>query len=93
MNSLLESSNISIINVHETIIPEVPPWTLHQTRVILDLSNLSKKDTSSLVFTKKYNEIKDEHCCVPVYTDGSKYIDRVGCAAIINNISIKKVTK
>ena len=91
VKSLLEHSNISNNNVHETIIPEVPPWTLDQPRVILDLSKLSKKDTSSLVFTQKYNEIKDEHSfCVPVYTDGSKDNDRVGCAAIINNISIKR---
>ena len=91
VKSLLEHSNISNNNVHDTIIPEVPPWTLDQPRVILDLSKLSKKDTSSLVFTQKYNEIKDEHSfCVPVYTDGSKDNDRVGCAAIINNISIKR---
>ena len=90
VKSLLEHSNISNNNVHETIIPEVPPWTLDQPRVILNLSKLSKKDTSSLVFTQKYNEIKDEHSCVPVYTDGSKDDDRVGCAAIINNISIKR---
>ena len=90
VKSLLEHSNISNNNVHETIIPEVPPWTLDQPRVILNLSKLSKKDTSSLVFTQKYNEIKDEHSCVPVYTDGSKDNDRVGCAAIINNISIKR---
>ena len=91
VKSLLEHSNISNTNVHDTIIPEVPPWTLDQPKVILDLSKLSKKDTSSLVFTQKYNEIKDEHSfCVPVYTDGSKDNDRVGCAAIINNISIKR---
>ena len=60
-NSLLEHSNISNNNVYETIIPEVPPWTLDQPKVILDLSKLSK-DTS-LVFTQKYNEIKDEHSC------------------------------
>ena len=89
MQSVLENSIILNENVHETVIPEVPPWTLHQPRVNLDLSNLCKKDTSSLVFIQKYNEIKDEHSnCTPIYTDGSKDNDRVGCAAIINNISI-----
>ena len=40
---------------------------------------------------KKYNEIKDEHSyCTSIYTDGSKDNDRVRCAAIINNISIKQ---
>ena len=55
----LDNSNILNENVHDTVIPEVPPWTLHQPRVNLDLSNLCKKDTSSLVFIQKYNEIKD----------------------------------
>ena len=91
MQSVLNNSNILNENIHETVIPEIPPWTLHQPRVNLDLSNLCKKDTSSLVFIQKYNEIKDEHSyCTPIYTDGSKDNDRVGCAAIINNISIKQ---
>ena len=91
MQSVLDNSNIPNENVHETVISEVPPWTLHQPRVDLTLSNLCKKDTSSLVFIQKYNEIKDEHSyCTPIYTDGSKDNDRVGCAAIINNFSIKQ---
>ena len=91
MQSVLDNSNILNENVHETVIHEVPPWTLHQPRVNLDLSNICKGDTSSLVFIQKYNEIKDEHSyCTPIYTDGSKDNDRVGCAAIINNISIKQ---
>ena len=90
MQSVLDNNNILNGNVHETILPEVPPWTLHQPRVNLDLSNLCK-DTSFLVFIQKYNEIKNEHSfCTFIYTDGSKDNDRVGCAAIINNISIKQ---
>ena len=82
MQYVLDNSNILDGNVHETVI--------HET-VNLDLSNLCKKDTSSLVFIQKYNEIKDEHSyCTPIYPDGSKDNDRVGCAAIINNISIEQ---
>ena len=91
MQSIFDDSNLLNDNIHNTIIPEVPPWTLHQPRVNLYLSYLSKKDTSSLVFMQEYNEIKDEHSyCTPIYTDGSKDNDRVGCAAIINYISIKQ---
>ena len=32
VKSLLEHSNISNNNVHETIIPEVPPWTFRSTK-------------------------------------------------------------
>ena len=53
MQSVLDNSIILNGNVHETVIPEIPPWTLHQPRVNLDLSNLCKKHTSSLVFIKK----------------------------------------
>ena len=91
IQSLLDNSNISNDNVHWTVISEVPPWTLHQPRVILDLSNLSKKDTHSPVFIQIYNEIKNEHSfCTPIYTDGSKDGDRVGCSTMINNTSFKQ---
>ena len=91
IQSLLDNSNISNDNVHETVISEVPPWILHQPRVILDLSNLSKKDTPSPVFFQRYNEIKNEHSfCTPIYTDGSKDGDTVGCGTIINNTSFKQ---
>ena len=63
IQSLLENSNISNTNVHETIIPEVPPWTLHRPKVNLHLSNLSKSETPShiYIYIQKFNEIKNEH--------------------------------
>ena len=91
MQSVWEASNIENNNVHETIISEVPPRILHNPKVLLDLSDLSKKDTPSPVFIQMFNEIKDEHSYfTPIYADGSKYNDRVGCGAIINNINIKQ---
>ena len=49
--SMLENSNIPKNSVHETIISEVPPWTLH----------LFKSETPSHIFIQKFNDIKDEH--------------------------------
>ena len=94
MQSVLEDSNIENNNVYETIISEVPPWILHNPKVLLDLSHLSKKDTTSPVFIQKFNEIKDEHSYfTSIYTDGSKDNDRVGCGGIANNINIKQRLK
>ena len=78
MQSVLEDSDIENNNVHETIISEVPPCILRSPKVLLDLSDLSKKDTPSPVFIQKFNQIKDEHSYfTPIYTDGSKVNDRV----------------
>ena len=88
LKSVLENSGFSNNNVHQTIIPEIPPWTLYRPRVNLELSNLSKRDTPSLVFIQKFNEIKNDHSyCTPIYTDGSKDNDRVGCGTVIHNSS------
>ena len=91
IKAVLENSDISNDNVHQTIISEIPPWTLHRPRVNLELSSLSTKDTPSPVFIQKFNEIKNEHSyCTPIYTDGSKDNDRVGCGTIIDNSSFKQ---
>ena len=81
MQSVLDNSNILNENIHETVIPEVPPWTLHQPRVNLDLSNLCK-DTSSLVFIQKYNEIKDEHSYCTIYSVRHVLIDCIDLGLI-----------
>ena len=91
IQSLLDASGILTDNVHATVIPQVPPWTMHHPKVCLDLSILAKKDTPSHVFIQKFNEIKDQYSyCTPIYTDGSKDNDRVGCGLIIYNLSIKQ---
>ena len=88
---VLENSDISNDNVHQTNISDIPPWTLHRTWVNLELSSLSKKDTPSPVFIQKFNEIKNEHSyCTPIYTDGSQDNERVGCGTIIDNSSCKQ---
>ena len=88
---ILDVSNILNDNVHATVIPQVPPWTMHHPKVCLDLSVLAKKDTPSHVYIQKFNEIKDQYSyCIPIYTDGSKDNDNVGCGLIINNLSIKQ---
>ena len=91
IQSLLDASNILSDNVHATVIPQVPPWTMHHPKVCLDLSVLAKKDTPSHVYIQKFNEIKDGYSyCTAIYTYGSKDGDRVGCGLVINNLSTKQ---
>ena len=86
IQSILDVSNILNDNVHATVIPQVPPWTMHHPKVCLELSVLAKKDTPSHVYIKKFNEIKDQYYCIPIYTDGSKDNDTVGCGLIIKKL-------
>ena len=91
IKAVLENSGISNDNVHQTIISEIPPWNLHRPRVNLELSSLSKKDTPSPIFIQNFNEIKNVHSyCTPIYTDGLKDNDRVGCGTSIDNSSFKQ---
>ena len=72
IQSILDVSNILNDNVHATVIPQVPPWTMHHPKVCLDLSVLAKKDTPSHVYIQKFNEIKDQYSyCIPIYTKES----------------------
>ena len=91
IQALLDISNIPNDNVHATVIPQVPPWTMHHPKVCLDISVLAEKDTPSHIYIKKFYEIKDQYSyCTPIYTDGSKDNDRVGRGLVINNLSIKQ---
>ena len=84
MESLLQNSNINTGNIHESTLPEIPPWTLIQPNVILNLTDISKKETQPAVFMEKYNTIKENFTnYTHIYTDGSKDGNRVGCAAIL----------
>ena len=51
--SVLDISNILNDNVHATVMPEVPPWTLYHPKVYFDLSVFVKKDTPPHVFIQK----------------------------------------
>ena len=85
IQSLLDTSNIPNDNVHATVIPQVPPWTMHRPKVCLDLSVQAKIDTPSHIYIQKFNEIKDQYSyCTRFDTDGSKDNDRVGCGLVIS---------
>ena len=91
MESLLQNSNINMDNIHESTLPEIPPWTLIQPNIILNLSDISKKETQPAVFMEKYNTIKENFTnYTHIYTDGSKDGNRVGCAAIFKDTHLKQ---
>ena len=67
MESLLQDSNINTEKIHESTLPEISLWIPIQSKVILDQSKTSKKNTCPAVYMKKYNTIKENF--FPLYTN------------------------
>ena len=52
IQSILDVSNILNDNVHATVIPQVPPWTMHHPKVCLDLSFGQERHSISCLHSK-----------------------------------------
>ena len=57
MKHILEETDISLTNIHDTIHLSSPPWLLKQLGVILDLNKLPKNKTHPLIYREKLNNI------------------------------------
>ena len=91
MKHILEETDISLTNIHDTIHLSSPPWLLKQPVVILDLNKLPKNKTHPLIYQEKLNNIQEiypnyQH----IYTDGSKSNFGTGCGAVLHKKSLKK---
>ena len=52
IQSLLDVSNIPNYKVHANVIPQVPPWTMHNPKVFLDLSFAQERHSISFLHSK-----------------------------------------
>ena len=60
-------------NIAEFKVPDVPPWTFSQPRVLFSLHNDKKSQTDPLVFRTKYHELLSNFPSYEtIFTDGSK---------------------
>ena len=79
----IENAGLQLDAIREQKIPNIPPWTIKQPKVLLHLSNCKKSSTNSLEFRSKFLELKSQYPDhIAVYTDGSKDGDKVGCASV-----------
>ena len=83
LKPIIESAGLNLENVRPKQVPDVPPWTLKQPTVLLNLSNCKKSSTSSVEFQSKFLELKSEYSDhFEIYTDGSKDDTKAGCASV-----------
>ena len=78
-----ENLNLDLDNIAEFKVPDVPPWTFSQPRVLFSLHNDKKSQTDPLVFRTKYHELLSNFPSYEtIFTDGSKDGDTAGSACV-----------
>ena len=53
----LQKSKIPLINIHESIFPQTPPWIIKTPKVILELNEHSKTKTHPSSYQEKFYDI------------------------------------
>ena len=87
--------NLDVDNIAEFKIPDVPPWTFSQPRVVFSLHNDKKSQTDPLVFRTKYHELlSDFPNYETIFTNGSKDGDTAGSACVtrLTHINVDYLT-
>ena len=83
ISSEFENMNLDLDNIAEFKVPDVPPWTISQPRVLFSLHNDKKSQTDPLVFRTKYHELLSIFLSYEtIFTDGSKDGDTAGSACV-----------
>ena len=61
MKSTLKESNISLNNMHGTILPQTPVWIIKKTEVIVEVNQLAKTKAYAIIYQQKFHNISKHH--------------------------------
>ena len=91
METFIEEVEVDLTEIHKTIIPDIPPWTIRTPNIILTLRKFHKNKTHPLIFQEELEKVKEKYPkYLHIFTDGSK-VDRItGCATIHKGKIFKK---
>ena len=91
MKSILQESKIPLNNIHESTLPQSPPWIIKNPKEILDLNEHSKTKTHPSTYQEKFHDILQHHPDhLYVFMDDSKDNNKTVCAAVLNKTILKK---
>ena len=83
MKSTLKESNISLNDIHESLLPQTPPWIIKKPKMIFELNELPK--TKLITLQEKFHNILQHHLNhLYVFTDASKVNDEMAYTAVLN---------
>ena len=78
-----ENMNLDLDNIAEFKIPDVPPWTFSQHRVLFSMHNYKKSQTDPIVFRTEFHDLLSKFPNYEtIFTDGSKDGDIAGSACV-----------
>ena len=90
MKHAFEDTDIDLSITKEVKPSPVPPWTIQNPTVILDLSKNKKSETSNLEFQSLANEkISNFDTYKHVFTDGSKENEKVAAACVTDDTTVQ----
>ena len=58
MKIIIEESEIPITNMHNSILPESPLWTMKQLKVMLNMNEQTKLNANPIIFQE---ELQKDH--------------------------------
>ena len=88
---MIKEADINLETVREENPPLIPPWTLKQPNVILQLCKDKKSTTLPEKFKLDFCELKSHFSdYIDIYTDGSKDGEKVGCASVSDFHTFKR---
>ena len=91
MEPTLQESIIFQTNIHKSILPQTPPWTIKNPKVIPQLNELPKTKTHSITYQEKLHDILQQHpYYLYIFADGSKDNNKTACTAVLNKVIHKK---
>ena len=73
METFIGEVDMDLTEIHKTIIPDIPPWTIRTPNINLTLCKFHENKTHPLIFQEELEKVKERYPKHShIFTDGSK---------------------
>ena len=87
METIIGEAEVDLTEIHKTIIPDIPPWTVRAPNIILTLCKFHKSKTHPPIFQEEQEKVKEKYSKhLHIFTDGSEVNKITGSATIHKGI-------
>ena len=77
METIIGEAEVDLTEIHKTIIPDIPSWTIRTPNIILTLRKYHKNKTHPLIFQEELEKVKEKYLKhLHIFMDGSK-LDKI----------------